>query len=68
MKVKDKKDEPAKVKTRKKGGTGIGAAIKQKLDERKERRKDRKFLKDQRESKVKKGGPFKNYKKGYYGE
>ena len=57
LKIKDKKDEPAKVKTRKRGGTGIGAAIKQKLSERKKRRDERK-----------KEAPFKNYKKGYYGE
>ena len=57
LKIKDKKDKPAKVKTRKKGGTGIGAAIKQKLSERKKRRDERK-----------EDAPFKNYKKGYYGE
>jgi len=38
FKVKDNKDEPAKVKTRKRGGTGIGAAIKSKLADRKARR------------------------------
>jgi len=42
LKIKDRKNEPAKIKTRKRGGTGIGSAIKGALAERKIRRAKRK--------------------------
>tara|TARA_R100000995_G_C3476670_1_gene121365 strand:+ start:470 stop:1651 length:1182 start_codon:yes stop_codon:yes gene_type:complete len=42
LKINDRKNEPAKIKTRKRGGTGIGSAIKGALAERKIRRAKRK--------------------------